>query len=204
MPAGSRRRSTNGAPVQKSPRFARTGGREPGRDAREARDAGREAGVAVRESSRAERERRIREIIVRRPVETQEELVDLLMRKGLAVTQATVSRDVKRLGLVKAPWSDGRSHYVAPERPSPADVRRRLHHAVTEYVLAADVGEDLVVVHTLAGRANAVAATIDEIQWPEVVGTIAGDDTILIVPRRRTVRDRLLVRLRRLMEGYAP
>lgn len=176
MTPASRRRSSNGAPG------ART----------------------ARESSRAERERRIREIIARQPVETQEELVDLLMREGLAVTQATVSRDIKRLGLVKAPWSDGRSHYVSPERPSPADVLRRLQHAVSEYVLSADAGEDLIVIHTLAGRANAVAVTVDEMQWPEVVGTVAGDDTILVVPRRRALRDRLLTRLRRLMEGYAP
>jgi transcriptional regulator of arginine metabolism len=154
-----------------------------------------------RTSTRAERERRIRDLIARQPVETQEELVELLMRQGLAVTQATVSRDIKRLGLVKVPWADGRARYAAPERPSPADVLRRLRHAVTEYVLAADAGEDLIVIHTLTGRANAVAAAIDEMQWEDVVGTVAGDDTILVVPRRRALRDRVLRRLRRIMEG---
>jgi transcriptional regulator of arginine metabolism len=157
-----------------------------------------------RDASRAERERRIREIIAKEPVETQDDLVDRLRRQGLAVTQATVSRDVKRLGLVKVPWTNGRSHYVAPERPSPADVLRRLQHAVTEYVLSADAGEDLVVVHTLTGRANAVAAAIDEMQWDDVVGTVAGDDTILLVPRRRALRDGVLLRLRHLMEGRTP
>ncbi len=157
-----------------------------------------------RDSTRAERERRIRDILAQRPVETQEELVDLLRRQGLAVTQATVSRDIKRMGLVKVPWTDGRSHYVAPEKPSPADVLRRLQHAVTEYVLSADTGEELVVVHTLTGRANAVAAAIDEMQWDDVVGTVAGDDTILVVPRRRAMRDRVLRRLRDLMDGRMP
>lgn len=157
-----------------------------------------------RDASRTERERRIREIIAQEPVETQEDLVDRLRGQGLAVTQATVSRDVKRLGLVKVPWTNGRSHYVAPERPSPADVLRRLQHAVTEYVLSADAGEDLVVVHTLTGRANAVAAAIDEMQWDDIVGTVAGDDTILIVPRRRALRDVVLLRLRHLMEGRTP
>jgi len=157
-----------------------------------------------RESSRADRERRIREILAKHAVETQEELVDLLRGQGLVVTQATVSRDIKRLGLVKVPWTDGRSHYVAPEKPSPVDVLRRLQHAVTEYVLAAETGEHLVVVHTLTGRANAVAAAIDEMQWEDVVGTVAGDDTILVVPRRRAMRDRVLLRLRNLMEGRAP
>lgn len=157
-----------------------------------------------RESSRLDRERRIREILGSQPVETQEELVEALRRQGLAVTQATVSRDIKRLGLVKVPWGDGRSHYVAPERPSPVEVLRRLQHAVNEYVLSAESGEDLIVIHTLTGRANAVAAAIDEIQWDEVVGTVAGDDTILVVPRRRTARDHLLLRFRRLMEGKTP
>ncbi|MHB8733358.1 MAG: arginine repressor [bacterium] len=157
-----------------------------------------------REATRTERERRIREILGRHAIETQEDLVDRLRHEGLAVTQATVSRDIKRLGLVKIPLSDGRSQYVAPERPSPADVLRRLQHAAIEYVLSVDAGEDLLVIHTLTGRANAVAAAIDEMQWPGVVGTIAGDDTILIVPRRRAARVRLLAMLRRVMDGGAP
>ncbi len=143
-------------------------------------------------------------MIARQPVETQEELVELFRRRGMTVTQATISRDIKRLGLVKAPWTDGRFHYVIPERPSPADVLRRLQHAVTEYVLSASSGEDLVVVHTLTGRANAVAAAIDEMQWEDIVGTVAGDDTILVVPRRRAVRDRVLEKLHLLMEGKPP
>ena len=84
------------------------------------------------------------------------------------------------------------------------DVLRRLQHATSEYVLSADTGEELIVIHTLTGRANAVAAAIDEMQWEEVVGTVAGDDTILVVPRRRAMRDRVLTRLRNLMEGRTP
>ena len=178
--------------------------REPKpRRANGARDA-KPAARRRREATRAERERRIREILGRHPIETQDDLVGRLRAEGLAVTQATVSRDIKRLGLVKLPLSDGRSQYVAPERPSPADVLRRLQHAAMEYVLSVDAGEELVVVHTLTGRANAVAAAIDEMQWPDVVGTVAGDDTILIVPRRRAGRGRLLGMLRRVMEGGAP
>jgi transcriptional regulator of arginine metabolism len=154
-----------------------------------------------RDASRVDRERRIREIIVSQPIGTQEELAAALRHQGLAVTQATVSRDIKRLGLVKVTMGDGHSRYVAPDRPSPVDVLRRLRHAATEYVLSVDAGEDLVVVHTLTGRANAVAAAIDDMRWDDVVGTVAGDDTILIVPRRRATRDALLHRLRRLIEG---
>jgi transcriptional regulator of arginine metabolism len=154
-----------------------------------------------RDATRADRERRIREIIAQHPVGTQEALAAALRRQGLAVTQATVSRDIKRLGLVKVTMGDGHSRYVMPDRPSPVDVLRRLRHAATEYVLSVDAGEDLVVVHTLTGRANAVGAAIDEMRWDDVVGTVAGDDTILVVPRRRAVRNPLLLRLRRLVEG---
>jgi transcriptional regulator of arginine metabolism len=154
-----------------------------------------------RDAARADRERRIREIIAQHPVGTQEALAAALRRQGLAVTQATVSRDIKRLGLVKVTMGDGHSRYVMPDRPSPVDVLRRLRHAATEYVLSVDAGEDLVVVRTLTGRANAVGAAIDEMRWDDVVGTVAGDDTILVVPRRRGVRNPLLLRLRRLVEG---
>jgi len=155
-----------------------------------------------RDAPRGDRERRIREIIARHQVGTQEELAEALRRQGLAVTQATVSRDIKRLGLIKAPAKDGRARYVVPERPSPIDVLRRLRSALAEYVLSVDAGEDLVVVHTLTGCASAVAEAIDETRWDEVVGTVAGDNTILVVPRRRAMRDRLLLRLRRLVEGH--
>jgi len=154
-----------------------------------------------RDATRADRDRRSREIIARHPVGTQEELAGALRRRGLAVTQATVSRDIKRLGLVKMTMGDGHPRYVAPDRPSPIDVLRRLRHAASEYVLSVDAGEDLVVVHTLTGRANAVAAAIDEMRWNDVVGTVAGDDTIVVVPRRRAMRDRVVLRLRRLLEG---
>ena len=91
--------------------------------------------------------------------------------------------------------------YVLPEQRSPVDVLRRLRYAATEYVLSVDAGEDLVVIHTLTGCANAVAEAIDEMRWPDVVGTVAGDNTILVVPRRRAAREHLLNRIRQLADG---
>jgi len=155
----------------------------------------------VGQAGRAERERRIREIIEQHPVRTQEELAAALGRRGYAVTQATVSRDIKRLGLVKARAGRDGIRYVFPEQRSPVDVLRRLRSAATEYVLSVDAGEDLVVIHTLTGCANAVAEAIDEMRWPDVIGTLAGDNTILVVPRRRAVREPLLNRLRQLADG---
>jgi transcriptional regulator of arginine metabolism len=160
-------------------------------------DALRPAGHA----GRAERERRIREIVEQHPVRTQEELAAALGRRGYTVTQATVSRDIKRLGLVKARAGREGMRYVLPEQRSPVDVLRRLRYAATEYVLSVDAGEDLVVIHTLTGCANAVAEAIDEMRWPDVVGTVAGDNTILVVPRRRAAREHLLNRLRQLADG---
>lgn len=175
----------------------------PGRRVRRRSRPGR-ADPVPREATRADRDRRIREIIVRQSIATQEELAVALRRQGLAVTQATVSRDIKRLGLIKVTMGDGESRYVIPDRPSPVDVLRRLRHAITEYVLTVDAGEDLVVIHTLSGRANAVAAAVDDMRWDDLVGTVAGDDTILAVPRSRAARDAVLARFRRLIEGRAP
>ena len=152
-------------------------------------------------AGRAERERRIREIVEQHPVRTQEELAAALGRRGYAVTQATVSRDIKRLGLVKARTGRDGMRYVLPEQPSPVDVLRRLRYAAAEYVLSVDAGEDLVVIHTVTGCANAVAEAIDEMRWPDVVGTVAGDNTILVVPRRRASREPLLNRLQHLADG---
>ncbi|MBI4276889.1 MAG: arginine repressor [Armatimonadetes bacterium] len=147
-----------------------------------------------------ERERRIREIVARKSIDTQEALAEELRRVGLAVTQATVSRDIKRLGLVKVATERGTYRYAFPEEAAPAgDAQERLHRAFDEFVEGVDSGVGLVVVKTLNGRANAVAAAIDEVRWPDVVGTVAGDDTIIVVPRTRASSQRLRYRLRALL-----
>ena len=150
---------------------------------------------------RAQRERQIGEIIAQHSIRTQEELAAALRRRGYAVTQATVSRDVKRLGLLKAPAGQGRVRYVAPEQPSPVDVLRRLRYAAVEYVLAVDAGEDLIVIHTVTGCANAVAEAIDEMGWPDVVGTVAGDNTILVAVREGSSAAELATDFTHYLEG---
>lgn len=144
--------------------------------------------------SRAQRERLILEIVSSQPVSTQQELVQALRQRGLQVTQATVSRDVKRLGLVKIPDREGRYRYAPAQQAQQATApaaRAKLVAAFREFVTGVDWGEGLVLVKTLAGRANAVAAAIDESRMAEVAGTVAGDDTILVVVRR--VEDRAAV-----------
>ncbi|MCS7234611.1 MAG: arginine repressor [Armatimonadota bacterium] len=153
--------------------------------------------------NRAQREHLILEIVASQPVQTQEELVRALRERGLRVTQATVSRDVKRLGLVKVPEPQGGYRYAPPQGLREAvapGARAKLQAAFREFVTGVDWGEGLVLVKTLAGRANAVAAAIDEARMPEVAGTVAGDDTILVVVRRAQDRDAVVRALGRLLE----
>jgi len=133
---------------------------------------------------KAQRHIKIREIIATRDIETQEELVEELKRAGYNVTQATVSRDIKELHLVKVPTNNGRYKYSLP-----ADKRfnplQKLKRMLTESFVGIEKSENLIVMKTLPGNAHAVGALIDNLDWPEIIGTIAGDDTILIVCRDR-------------------
>ncbi len=135
--------------------------------------------------NRPARERAILEIVAGHPVGTQEELARELAKRGAAVTQATVSRDVKRLGLVKVPDSSGAYRYSAGNGIStPPAPEENLRNAFREFVTGLDAGEAFFLVKTLPGRANAVGIAIDEARRPELAGTIAGDDTILVLVRR--------------------
>lgn len=151
--------------------------------------------------SRQLREHRILEIVQRRPIRTQEELVRALEEEGFEVTQATVSRDIKRLGLVKIPDRDG-YRYAPPAAlvgPPPTAAEEQLRQAFAEFVLGVEAGEALLVVKTRAGGANAVAVVLDAARLPEVAGTIAGDDTILVVLRRAADRPKVARYLRALL-----
>lgn len=149
-----------------------------------------------------EREQRILEIVGRRSIATQAQLVAALRAAGIGVTQATVSRDIKRLGLVKLPAGDGTYRYQVPDsaRPPAVEIQARLRRAFQEFVIAVDEGSGLILVKTTTGSAGAVAEAIDEASWPEVAGTIAGDNTILVVPRSGRVRVKVVERLRRLSQ----
>lgn len=114
-------------------------------------------------------------------ISSQEVLRELLAERGFEVAQATLSRDIRELGLVKVPDEDGGSVYTVPAHvtePTPA-----LSRLLPTLYLGSDGVGNLLVVKTLTGGAQPVAAAIDWEEWPEVVGTIAGDDSILIVMR---------------------
>ena len=128
-------------------------------------------------STSAARRRVIRSLIVDRPVTSQSELVDLLGSRGYVVTQATVSRDLQTIGAVKA---DG-DRYVLGERMDPDEARAALARIIDEFVESMVPSGNLVVLHTPPGAAQVVAAAIDNAHLDGVLGTVAGDDTILVV-----------------------
>lgn len=127
-----------------------------------------------------ERHELILEVIRSHRVTSQEGLRELLGERGTEVTQATLSRDIRELRLVKVPGSDGTSVYSSPDEwdstPSLDTLLPALFHS-------ADGVDHLLVVRTMKGGAQTVAAAIDWEEWPEVLGTLAGDDTILIILR---------------------
>ena len=128
------------------------------------------------------RHQKIMEIIQSNNVETQEELAELLNEQGFPVTQATVSRDIKQLQLRKVPTGSGRQCYAAASKSGPL-INDRMRHVLSDGFVSMDSAQNILVVKTVSGMAMAVAAAIDAIQIPQLLGCIAGDDTVLCVIR---------------------
>lgn len=150
--------------------------------------------------SRRRRERAILEIVQEEPIRTQAELVEALAGRGIQVTQSTVSRDIRRLGLVRAPLPDGSLRYARPEGSAPAgsDARERLRRLVAQEVSGVAEGDALLAVTTPPGAANAVAVAMDAADLDGVVGTVAGDDTIFVLLEDGAARQRV----RETLEGW--
>jgi len=142
--------------------------------------------------SKRQRHDQILDVLKEHRVTSQEALRELLMDKGTEVTQATLSRDMRELRLVKVPAADGASYYSLPEEWESTPPLEALLPALFH---SADGVRNLLVVRTMKGGAQTVAAGIDWEEWPEVLGTLAGDDTILIILRadeyRETIQERL-------------
>lgn len=148
-------------------------------------------------AGRRARERAILEIIGNTPIGTQTELVSALRGQGFSVTQATVSRDIQRLGIVKLRGSNGRPRYTTPDASTAAPIARRvLQTALREFATGMEPGDALLAIRTQSGCANAVAVAIDEAAVDGVVASVAGDDTILLLTRTEEDRTRILEELR--------
>jgi transcriptional regulator of arginine metabolism len=130
------------------------------------------------------------DIIRNNSIETQEELAEHLKKRGVGVTQATVSRDIKELSLIKIPTEEGKYRYSLPPEDAWVNSMERAKRLFRDSLISLDYTENIIVVKTLTGNANAVADIIDNMPWPEIVGTVAGDDTIFVAVRdRSTIKD---------------
>jgi transcriptional regulator of arginine metabolism len=122
------------------------------------------------------------DIINKNDIETQEELVQELRRAGFNVTQATISRDIKELGMIKTMRENGSYKYTVSKKDD-VSISNKLLNMYREAVLTLVVANNMVVVKTLVGSASAVAMVIDQLQFPEMFGTIAGDDTLIVIAK---------------------
>jgi transcriptional regulator of arginine metabolism len=147
-----------------------------------------------------ERHRLIREIVSSTVVGSQEELRQHLAERGLEVTQSTLSRDLHELRLARVPTADG-MRYVGSNDAEAAERGRIALEALLPQLFARidGVGE-LIVLHTVPGGAQPIAAAFDAARWPDVLGTVGGDDTILIICRSAQAREHLIGKIRRLAE----
>ena len=145
------------------------------------------------------RQSKIIEIIQKNEVETQDELSALLEKDGFRVTQATVSRDIRELKLTKIPTAGGRQKY-AVITDAPENLSKKYERVLREGFLSMDMAQNILVIKTVWGMASAVCAAIDAMKMREIVGSIAGDDTIMCAIR--TVDDTYAVmkKIRRIVE----
>ncbi len=132
---------------------------------------------------KAKRQSKILDIIAAHTVTTQEELQSYLEQEGFSATQATISRDIREMRLIKALSPNGTYYYTVPQERKPESFSVNVNSVFLESVKTVDHAGNFVVVKCFTGMANAVCATIDSISWNGLVGTIAGDDTIFLLLR---------------------
>lgn len=134
---------------------------------------------------KVKRQNKILEIIENSPIETQEELAERLKLEGYDITQATISRDIKEIKLIKMMDSNGKYRYTKYKDDS-IPVNERMMNVFKEAVTSIDYSGNIVVVKTLNGMAHAAAVTVDLTEWSEIVGCLAGDDTIFILVKNES------------------
>ena len=149
-------------------------------------------------SDKHDRHTVIRDIVTAHAVASQEELRRQLAKRGWDVTQSTLSRDLRELRLARIPDGHGRARYAFPDATSSAggDALARLERMLPELLVSVEGVQVLVVARTMKSGAQPVAEVLDQLEWPDVAGTIAGDDTVLIICRSTDGRERVLRKLR--------
>ena len=135
---------------------------------------------------KSERQKKIIEIICSNEIDTQEELVEILKNTGYDVTQATISRDIRALGLIKVAGETKRQKYAIPDKIDPTSDGKYIT-LLRDAVKSFDYAENIIVIKTVSGMAMAVAAALDNLQIDTIVGCVAGDDTLLCVVRNKNL-----------------
>ena len=129
------------------------------------------------------RQEKILDIISRQNIETQNQLMDALLAEGVASTQATLSRDIKQLRLVKELAENGTYRYALPSKDETSGHGERLRNIFRQGVLSFDTAQNIIVIRTLPGLANAAASALDSMELKDKVGCLAGDDTVFVAMR---------------------
>ena len=142
----------------------------------------------------------ILEIIAQQNIETQNQLLEKLSERGIFSTQATLSRDIKDMRLIKETGPDGRPHYVRPPRQQERSHDSRLQKILKESVLSLDLAQNIIVMKTLSGLASGACSAIDGMHLKGVVGTLAGDDTAFLAMRDNGCAQTLLDELKELLK----
>ena len=140
---------------------------------------------------KSERHNKIVELIKKYSIGTQEELADALNKAGFNVTQATVSRDIRELNLTKMSVDGGKQRYV--------EMNNKYIRVLKEGFISMDMAQNIIVIRTVAGMAMAVCAALDALKWHEIVGSIAGDDTIMCAVRTVDDTVKVMGRLRNII-----
>ena len=141
----------------------------------------------------------ILDIIEKQEIETQEELASALNARGIRVTQATVSRDIKELRLLKVLTPSGKYKYSTGDQAD-NNLTDRFIRMLAESRLSVSSANNLIVVKTLSGSANVAAEALDSMHWPEVLGTLAGDNTVLLIIRSNEETITVTSRIREMMK----
>ncbi|MBR2782021.1 MAG: arginine repressor [Oscillospiraceae bacterium] len=147
------------------------------------------------------RQEKILEIIAREDIETQEQLLDALKQEGFKTTQATISRDIKDLRIVKELSSSGAYRYAASRSDQVSTASAKLNTIFRECATSCDCAQNLLVIKTMPGLANAACSAVDAMNLPSVVGTLAGDDTALIILRDSSTATSLCTQISKLIRN---
>lgn len=149
---------------------------------------------------KAKRQALIREIVESQNIQTQEELAEALGKRGMVVTQATVSRDIKEMHLIKVLAEDGAYRYATIDQ-NDQGMGDRLIRMLADSVIDLNSANNLIVIRTLSGSAHVAGEAVDSLRWPEVLGTIAGDNTILVIVRSNEEVETVIRRFRGLLKS---